>query len=205
MEFSWSLDKYDNNTVTNLLKNKKSLHLYCLWVGVGNNGLGKIIFLVRGYYIFIDLSHLQPDMYNAWRKADVCQVVQWISNDISSAEAEIFHLVLMLKHLAPRLGRYTGDNISYMYSTLIGKVTIGKRQENLSETWITTFFFHSSGKSGQVVGHALALELQHDVQSHLMDPILVNENQTSQKCALIRTLFPGAHIILTLKEFQAAP
>lgn len=139
MEFSWSLDKYDN-TVTNVLK-KKPLHLCCLWVGVRKNGLGNIIFLVREYHIFIDLSHLQPDMYNAWRKADVCQVVQWISNDISSAEAEIFHLVLMLKHLAPRLGRYTGDNKSYMYSTFIGKVTIGKRQENLSETWITAFFF----------------------------------------------------------------
>lgn len=32
-----------------------------------------------------------------------------------------------------------------------------------------------------MVGHTLALELQHDVQSHLMDPSSVNENQASQK------------------------
>lgn len=57
-------------------------------------------------------------------------------------------------------------------------------------TRITTLFFLLL--SGQVVGCTLALELQHDVQSHLMDPSLVNENQTSQKCALVHTLFPGA-------------
>lgn len=83
----------------------------------------------------------------------------------------------------------------------VGKLTKGKTQEKLSKRHKSLPFFSSSDKSGQVVWHTLTLELQHHVQSHLMDPGLVNENQT----ALVCTLFPGACVTLTLKEFQAAP
>lgn len=120
-----------------------ALRACCLWVGVRENGLGNIIFSVRGYYIFIDLSHLLPDVYNAWHEADACQDVQGISDDIGSAEAELFHFVLMLKHSAPPLGRYTGDNKIYM-GCFIGKVrnTQEKSQENLSQRpELLPFFF----------------------------------------------------------------
>lgn len=71
------------------------------------------------------------------------------------------------------------------------------------DTYINYSPFYASDESGQMVEHTLAFE--HNLLSHLMDPTSVNESPTSQKCALLRTLFPGTRTILTLKEFQAAP
>lgn len=71
------LDKYANKMATNLLGNKNQrytdetslvvfsplwhvLHVCCLYVGGRKNGRGNLTFLVGGYSIFIDLSHLFP-------------------------------------------------------------------------------------------------------------------------------------------------